>query len=169
MVLTKPELIASLRKEAHILLHLAGKLDIMQLDYRPTPKQRSAIELLRYLTVMGPALVKMAKTNSFDGAAWKSELEAADKRNFDGTIAVLEKMGDVYERLLADMSDSDFRAEMTAFDGSKVSRGSFIVGMVLGGHAAYRTQLFLYLKSCGQEQLGTTNLWRGVDAAMQPV
>jgi hypothetical protein len=35
---------------------------------------------------------------------------------------------------------------------------------VLGGHAAYRTQLFLYLKSCGQEHLGTVNLWRGADA-----
>jgi hypothetical protein len=111
----------------------------------------------------------MAKNNAFDGAAWKAELEAADKRNLDQTIAVLEKQPEVYERLLADMSDADFRAEMTAFDGSKVSKGSFIVGMVLGGHAAYRTQLFLYLKSCGQEQLGTTNLWRGVDAAMQPV
>ena len=169
MVLTKTELVAALQKEVRILLHLAGKLDIMQLDYRPTAKQRSAIELLRYLTVMGPALVLMAKNNGFDGAAWKAELEASDQRNFDATMTVLEKMPDVYERLLADMSDADFRAEMTAFDGSKVSRGSFIVSMVLGGHAAYRTQLFLYLKSCGQEHLGTTNLWRGVDAAMQPV
>ena len=29
--------------------------------------------------------------------------------------------------------------------------------------AAYRTQLFCYLKSCGREELGTANLWRGVD------
>ena len=169
MVLTKQELIASLRKEVQILLHLAGKLDIMQLDYRPTAKQRSAIELLRYLTVMGPALVNMARNNAFDGAAWKAELEAADKRNLDQTIAVLEKQPEVYERLLGEMTEADFRAEMTGFDGSKLSKGLFIVNYVLAGHAAYRTQLFLYLKSCGQEQLGTTNLWRGVDAAMQPV
>ena len=169
MVLTKQELIAALRKEVQILLHLAGKLDIMQLDYRPTAKQRSAIELLRYLTVMGPALVLMARNNAFDGAAWKAELEAADKRNLDQTLAVLEKQPEVYERLLGEMTDADFRAEMTGFDGSKLSKGLFIVNYVLAGHAAYRTQLFLYLKSCGQEQLGTTNLWRGVDAAMQPV
>ena len=167
MVLTKPELIASLRKEVHILLHLAGKLDIMQLDYRPTAKQRSAIELLRYLTFMGPELVKMAKTNAFDAESWKSELAAADERNFDQTIAVLQKQPEVYEQLLAEMTDADFRAEMTGFDGSKLSKGLFIVNYVLAGHAAYRTQLFLYLKSCGHEQLGTTNLWRGVDA-MQP-
>ena len=167
MVLTKQELIATLRKEVGILIHLAGKLDIMQLDYRPTAKQRSAIELLRYLTVMGPALVEFAKTGTFDRENWKAQIEASDKRTFDETIAVLKEQPDVYERLLADMTDADFRAEITGFDGSKVSKGSFIVSLVVGGHAAYRTQLFLYLKSCGHEQLGTTNLWRGVDA-MQP-
>jgi hypothetical protein len=35
---------------------------------------------------------------------------------------------------------------------------------VLGGHAAYRTQLFCYLKSCGRDELSTMNLWGGVDA-----
>ena len=62
------------------------------------------------------------------------------------------------------MTDADFRGEITGFDGSKLSRGEYIVSLVLGGHTAYRTQLFCYLKSCGHEQLGTTNLWRGADA-----
>ena len=48
--------------------------------------------------------------------------------------------------------------------GQKSSRGSFIVNNVLSGCAAYRTQLFLYLKACGREELGTWNLWVGIDA-----
>ncbi len=32
---------------------------------------------------------------------------------------------------------------------------------MLNGHAAYRTQLFLYLKACGREELSTMNLWAG--------
>jgi DinB superfamily len=164
MVLTKPELVSALKKEVRILLHLAGKLDITQLDYRPTPKQRSALELLRYLSYMGPRLVATAKNGTFDGPAWQSEVEAAEKRNLDETLEAIAALPDKYERLLADMSDADFRAEMTGFDGSKLSRGAFIVSLVLGGHAAYRTQLFCYLKACGHEQLGTVNLWRGSDA-----
>ena len=31
-------------------------------DYRPTPKQRSSLELLRYMSIMGPQLLKAAKT-----------------------------------------------------------------------------------------------------------
>jgi hypothetical protein len=168
MVLTKPELVAALQKEVRILLHLAGKFDVAQLDYRPTTKQRSAIELLRYLTYMGPALVATAKTGKFDNEAWKLERIAADERDLNQTLAVIAALPDRYDRLLADMSDADFRTEMTGFDGKKLSRGAFIVDLVLGGHAAYRTQLFLYLKSCGHEQLGTVNLWRGVDPAPVP-
>ena len=165
MVLTKPELIATLQKEVRILLHLAGKLDIAQLDYRPTPKQRSPLELLRYLSYMGPTLIVAAKNGAFDAEAWKSEIEASDDRDLNETLAIITAMPDTYARLLADMSDADFRADMTSFDGSTITRGLFIVTVVLGGHTAYRTQLFLYLKSCGQEHLGTVNLWRGVDAS----
>ena len=46
MVLTKNELIASLQHEVRVLLHLASKIDRSMLDYRPTPKQRSTLELL---------------------------------------------------------------------------------------------------------------------------
>lgn len=165
MVLTKPELLASLQKEVRILTHLANKLDAERLAYRPTPKQRSAIELLRYLSYMGPQLLAAGTRGSFDRDAWMAAMKEADQRNFDETMAVIESLPQTYERLLADMSDADFRADMKAFDGSTVSRGQFIVSLVLGGHAAYRTQLFLYLKACGHEHLGTTNLWAGVDMA----
>ena len=44
------------------------------------------------------------------------------------------------------------------------ARGAFIVNNVLCGCAAYRTQLFLYLKACGREELSTWDLWAGMDA-----
>jgi len=64
--LTKDEVIAQLQKEVQILLHLSSKLDRSMLDYRPTPKQRSAIELLRYMVNMGPVLVRSIKNGTFD-------------------------------------------------------------------------------------------------------
>ncbi len=164
MVLTKQELAGALKKEVGILLHLAGKLDREHIDYRPTATQRSSLELLRYLSVMGPALVATAKDGAFNRDAWVAEIAAADKRDFDETLKVIASQPEQYERLLADMPEADFRTEMTGFDGSKLSKGAFIVALVLGGYAAYRTQLFCYLKACGREELGTVNLWRGADA-----
>ena len=163
MVLTKSELIGSLRHEVHILRHLASKIDRSAIDYRPTPKQRSSLELLRYLTIMGPNLVKAAKAGGFDPAVWTEAEKAANARDFDQTIAALETMGDEYESLLSDMTDEDFRAPVEMF-GNKTTKGAFLVNFVIGGHAAYRTQLFCYLKACGREELSTMNLWAGVDA-----
>ena len=163
MVLTKPELIGSLQNETRILLHLAGKIDRAKLDYRPTPKQRSTIELLKYLSIMGPGLVKAAKAGAFDPAIWTEAQRTAEARDFDQTLAAIGAHTDAYAKLLGEMSDADFRATIEMF-GSKTTRGAFIVNLVLCGCAAYRTQLFVYLKACGREELSTMNLWAGADA-----
>lgn len=162
MVLTRAELTASLQNEVRILLHLAGKIDRAQLDYRPTARQRGAIELLKYLTVMGPALIQAVKAGTFDVAAWTAAEQAATARDFDQTLAALAAQADTYAALLGEMSDADFRTEIEMF-GNRSSRGSLIVNFVLSGCAAYRTQLFLYLKACGREELNTMNLWGGID------
>lgn len=163
MVLTKSELIGSLQNEVRILLHLASKVDRAALDYRPTPKQRSTIELLRYLSIMGPSLVRAAKAGTFDPAVWTKAEEGAKARDFEQTVAAIAAQSEDYASLLADVSDADLRAEITMW-GNKATRGPFIVNLVLCGCAAYRTQLFMYLKACGREELGTMNLWAGMDA-----
>ena len=163
MVLTKSELIASLQNEVRILLHLASKIDGTSVDYRPTPKQRSTIELLRYLTLMGPMLVKFTKAGAFDPAVWTAEEQVAKGRDLQQTIAALAAHGELYASLLGDMTDADFRADVEMF-GNKTTKGAFIVNLVLCGCAAYRTQIFPYLKACGRDELSTMNLWAGIDA-----
>lgn len=162
MVLTKAELISSLQKEVRILLHLATKIDRAHLDYRPTPKQRSTLELLRYLAMMGPNLVQAAKANGFDPTHWTAMQKDLETKNFDQVVDAIAASADQYTTLIGDMSDADFRVEIEMF-GRKATRGSFMVNTVLCGYAAYRTQLFLYLKSCGREELNTMNLWAGMD------
>jgi hypothetical protein len=161
MVLTKDELIGSLQNEVRILLHLASKADRSKIDYRPTPKQRSTLDLLRYLTIMGPALVAAIRNGKFDTDAWTAAEHAAAAKDFDQTIAAIQAQN--YAALLGDMSDADFRSQVEMF-GQKASKGSMMVNMILSGYAAYRTQLFCYLKACGREDLNTMNLWAGMDA-----
>ena len=167
MVLTKSELIASLQHEVRILLHLAGKIDSSQLDYRPTPKQRSTIELLQYLTVMGPGLIRAAKAGTFDSAAWTAAEQTARTLPIDQTLSAIAAQSDTYATLLSDLSDADFRAPITMF-GRETTRGAFLVNLVLSGCAAYRTQFFMYLKACGCVELSTMNLWFGIDAPPAP-
>ena len=163
--LTKDEVIAQLQKEVRILLHLAGKIDRSTLDYRPTPKQRSTIELLRYLMGMGPILVRSIKSGSFDVEAWQAMTAKAKAADFDQVLAMIRAQESEYASLLASWTEADFRGSIELF-GRTTTRGAWLLELVLNGCAAYRTQLFCYLKSCGREELSTSNLWQGVDAAV---
>jgi hypothetical protein len=163
VVLTKSELVGSLQNEVRILLHLASKIDRSKVDYRPTPKQRSTLELLQYLSIMGPSLVKAAKLGKFDAEVWSAAEKTAFARNLDETLAAIKQQTTDYSTLFTDFSDAELREEVEMF-GQKSTRGAVLVNLVLSGCAAYRTQLFLYLKACGGEELSTMNLWAGADA-----
>jgi hypothetical protein len=169
MVLTKQELISSLKNEIRILSHLITKIDPAKADYRPTPKQRSILDLLRYMAIMGPTQVTAIKVGVFTRevmmATWGPAQAASEKLTFEQAVAAIQKQSDDYERVLADWTEADFRSEVEMF-GKRASRGSMLVNLVLSGHAAYRMQLFCYLKSCGREELNTINLWMGQDGSM---
>ena len=68
-----------------------------------------------------------------------------------------------FTELVSSLTDHDLRARMEMF-GQTASRGSWLTGMVLCHYAAYRMQLFLYLKACGRQELGTLDLWAAQDA-----
>jgi hypothetical protein len=164
MVLTKPELIESLQNEVRILLHLCTKIEPSMIDYRPTPGQRSTIEWLRYLAVMGPVCVQSALGGSFDQILWMERQKAVADKDLSATVAAISALPDEYASLLANVPDEAFRREIEMF-GRKSSTGSFLVNTVLGSYAAYRTQIFCYLKACGRSELNTMNLWAGMDPA----
>ena len=142
MALTKTELIALLQDEVRILLHLAGKVEPLMLDYRPTPKQRSTLELLQYLSMMGPVIIDAAKERYVRWRGVDGGRAGRVARDLPQTIAAIAALADTYAAGLGAMSDADFAAEVALF-GPPASRGAFIVNNVLSGHAAYRTQLFL--------------------------
>jgi hypothetical protein len=162
MVMTREELASALRHEVKILLHLASKVEPGMLDYRPTPKQRSMLELFRYMTIMGPGLVEVARTGTFDPKAWTALEQSSASYTFAEAVAALGRLRDQHTREITAMTDADMRAEIAPWGGT-TTRGSFLVNLVLCGYTAYRMQVFLYLKACGRAELGTLNLWDGQD------
>jgi len=163
MVLAKHELITLLQHDTRVFLHLAGKITPEMLDYRPTPGQRSTLELVRYHSMMGPAIVEAIVAGRFDEAAWTVAEQAATARSFTDALAALAGHAAWYADAIGRMTDDELRAEVDVF--GVATRGAHLVSWVLNGCMAYRMQLFLYLKSCGRSELNTSNLWSGVDQA----
>jgi hypothetical protein len=105
--------------------------------------------LLQYMAIMGPTQIAAAKSAVFTREAmmalWGPADAASKAMSFDQAVAAIQKQSDEYAQLLADWTDADFRTQIDMF-GHKMTKGSFLVNTVLGGHAAYRMQLFCYLK-----------------------
>jgi len=171
MVLTKEEAIAALQNEVRLVLHLMSKIEPSMLDYRPSPKQRSLLELCRYFVPMAPVQLRFVIAGNFTmeswAPAWTAEATAANAMTLEEVRAALAKQSALFAEMLAPVPDADFRKEIEMF-GNKATRGMWIVRLPLTHFAAYRMQLFLYLKACGKDELNTMNLWAGVDAAAGP-
>ena len=150
-----------------ILIHLVSKVRPADLDYRPAPRQRSLQDLLEYLTVFPVIHVRTVASGGLDisawGEAWRTEQAAAKGRSLEEIRNAVARQPALFADLIHPLADEDLRSEMEMF-GRKSSRGELLVWMVLCHYAAYRMQLFLYLKACGREELGTMDLWAGIDA-----
>jgi hypothetical protein len=171
MVLTKDETIAALQNEVRLVLHLMSKIEPSMLDYRPSPKQRSLLELCRYFIPMAPVQLRFVLDGNFTFEnwmpAWGAAATAANAMDLEQIKAALAKQSAQFAEMLAPVPDQDFRAEIEMF-GNKATRGMWIVRLPITHFAAYRMQLFMYLKACGLDQLNTMNLWAGVDGAAGP-
>jgi hypothetical protein len=113
---------------------------------------------------MGPTLVNVAKGVVPDAASWAAADQAAQARTFEQTLEDLAAHKDTYPALLAEFSEAELSAELNMPGMTAKTRGVFLVTRVLCQLAAYRMQLFLYLKACGREELNSWNLWEGMDA-----
>jgi hypothetical protein len=163
MLISKSEFIGKLQHEIQILVHLCSKIEPAMLDYRPTPKQRSTIELLRYLNIMGPVLLPSVIGGAFLVDDWNAAEARSATLDFPALVAEINTQAAFYASTLEATSEEVLRGEVTMF-GNTASRAAHIINFIVCGHAAYRTQLFCYLKACGREELGTMNLWAGADA-----
>lgn len=167
MVLSKAELIASLQNEVRLVAHLVSKAAPGHLDYRPSASQRSTLELIVYISMMGPTIIRWSLANTTDFEIWTKAETASKERSFEEAREAIAAQHPEYADLLAGLTDADFRAEVNDFEGNKTSRGTFLTNLVLGGCAAYRMQLFLYLKASSAPGINSANLWSGMDTPTQ--
>ncbi len=163
-MLSREGFIALVKHEVETIKHLYTKIPPGKLDFRPTPGQRSLQELLEYLPTCSAGVAKVALANNFAqrGAGIFEPIREAARRDFVGTMDAQFK---IFEELIKGVPESDFNTkEVNMPGGRKFPLGVALVSTTLRMLAAYRMQLFLYLKQCGRPELNTMNCWMGMDA-----
>jgi hypothetical protein len=149
-------------QECMVLKHLASKLRPEDMDYRPTPGQRSTKELLGYLAnSLGAQIHHICSGDSsvFTSPELKASTADTDEHNFASKLDAQEKS--IHEAVHA-LSEEHLH-EMVDASGVKTPRFASIVNTLVAQISAYKMQLFLYMKANGHTHLVSSNLWNGKD------
>jgi hypothetical protein len=161
-MITRDQLLASMRHETNVVKHLGTKVPAGKLDFRPTPQQRSTLELMQYLTATSLIGVKWVIHGTWDHVeALEKAAESVAPTDF--AAAMDRQMADVEKEIRA-VAEKDFLTKATKMPwGAPTVLGISLVDCGLKPLVAYRMQLFLYLKESGASELGTAQCWMGVD------
>lgn len=161
-MLTKEQLLESMQAEIRIIKHLSTKLQPGKLNWRPTPAQRSILELMQYLTVCGIVPARAAVEGNWDASeALEKASEAVTPQNFE---VAMDRQAGQLRHLINEVSHYRLHHGETQTPwGTPAKVGHALVEMALKPLVAYRMQFFLYLKESGRSDLGPAQCWVGVD------
>lgn len=161
-MITKEQIAAQMMKECDIAVHLHTKLDPKSADYRPTPGQRSTLELLRYLAISG-----IAGTRCMAESDWKVFSTFSDRvkaMKFEEFPAAMQRQRQEIETFFNEISETSLETQDAPLPaGGTAKLGVAILGGPFKWITAYKLQLFLYAKATGASDIGTANAWAGID------
>ena len=159
---TKAQFLESMAHEVKVIKHLIGKIPEGSLDYRPTEKQRSTLELLQYLPhIFGTIPLNLAKQ---EWANAQEQMGSTKDMSVEQVSAELDRQLAQLNEFYAEYSDKDLQEKEGLLPfGVKMPLGQGLIDYPLKFASAYRMQLFLYLKSNGRTELGTPNCWFGIN------
>lgn len=158
-MITKQQYLGILGNEFRIIKHLAEKVTPEQLSHKPTDPQRTLQELMAYLTQIFISGIEGVVNN--DGDAYKKYLGVGEAPTLENFAELMDKEFGEVEKLINSLSEEDMNTEINMW-GRNQSKALHLMGM-LSIAAAYKMQLFLYMKQSGTANIGTMNLWAGMD------
>ncbi len=150
----------SIAHEFHVIKHLATKIPAGKEHHKPTEKQRTTLELMQYISYFGVASFRTFLEGDYVKAFGDYKERAAG--------VTVENFGKMMDQQLAEMmplyelfTEAECNKELALW-GSKQRKGLYILNF-LKMLAAYKMQLFLYAKHSGAHDIGTANVWAGMD------
>lgn len=162
-MITKSDVLNAMRDEIKIIKHLGTKVKEEHLAYQPSANQRTLLQLLQYLSYCGLGSAVFIVTGTRDHA--KQMTEDSQKVNLSNFSQAMDNQMLKIEEALKNYDDKALsEKEFTMPTGDKTKAGFALINRTLKFLVAYRMQLFLYIKSAGVTNIGSSNCWAGVDA-----
>lgn len=166
----KQHLINNIEKEINICRRLYTKLQPDQINFAPGGGVRTTLELLQYLSIAGTLMPEYwLKENDTDfGTFYGSKIAASKTMKLEQFLAVIDEQTKILKSLFSHVSEEDLLHKEVIYPwlGAKAPLGEAIIATSVKWLAAYKLQLFLYLKLSGNTQLATPDAWALTDLSL---
>jgi hypothetical protein len=156
----KQQLLQNLQREVFLLKQLAPFIEERDLDFRPAEKMRSTIELMQYVTYIGAAMMRWFVKNDMNKDEWmklREQSKALTRENFKDFLD--KEMEDITMYMNMITEEDLYKKEVELPSKEKMILGTAIINAPVKWLAAYRYQLFTYLKMNGRAELSTKEAW----------
>lgn len=156
----KHHLIQNLQREIYLIKQLAPFIEEKDLDFRPAEKMRSTLELIQYLSGIGATMLRWFIKNDLNPEEWvkiRAQRKTVTRENFKDHLD--QQMEDIlmYMNMVTEEDLNKMEVELPSKE--KMILGTAIINAPIKWLAAYRLQLFTYLKMNGKPELSTKEAW----------
>lgn len=156
----KQHLIQNLQREIFLLKQLAPLIEEKDLDFRPAEKMRNTLELMQYLSGVGATMLRWFVKNDLTPEEWvkiREHRKTLTRENFKDRLDQQMEEILMYMNMITEEDLNKMEVELPSKE--KMILGTAIINAPIKWLAAYRYQLFTYLKMNGRPDLSTREAW----------
>ena len=159
----KQHLLNNIEKEINICRRLHTKIPPDQINFRPKEGVRSTLEILQYLCIIGSAMLSywLKKDDTDFGTFYTAQMTLSKSMTSEKFLSAMDEQMTLIKDLFSQISEEDlYNKEITyPWNGEKASLGEGIIATSIKWLAAYKLQLFLFIKLTGDQTLATADAW----------
>jgi hypothetical protein len=156
----KQHLLQNMEREIVLLKQLSKIIREEDLEFRPQEKLRSVIELMRYLSTIGAVMLRWFIDNDLTPEEWvkiREHQKTVTIRNFPERLD--EQLATIKQYMDRITEEDLLTKEVALPSKEKMVLGSAIINAPVKWLAAYRKELFVYLKLNGHTEMSTKEAW----------
>ncbi len=160
LIMYKQHLLQNIEREIVLLKQLAPLIKESDLNFRPTEKVRSTYELMQYLTYIGGVMMRRYVKNDVTPEVREELMAYRDTLTIDNFVERIDEQWNIIQKYMADVTEEKLLTmEVELPWKEKMPLGQAIITGPIKWLAAYRLQLFFYLKLNGRPEIGTKDAW----------
>jgi len=158
----KDHVLNSIVDEMKICRRLYTKIPREKMDFRPKANMRSIHELLQYICIVGAALPDYwLNENGGDFFASFDNKAAASKQiPHEQFLSVMSEQIEFVQKMFDQINEEELLNREVIYPwGGKAPFGEALIASSVKFLTGYKLQLFLYIRMCTDQKLGTPDAW----------